>query len=322
MGTCPLGCSAKCFVFFPRGPSSHLLRNRGGECPTLWHRLSSGKRGLGGVRCVWPYNVVIEFIHPRRNTSAFWKIPVTQDWGLTVGVLLLSPRSRIQDSLFQTACSVAGLLFPSEAREEPQGTLLHSCAIYSRRPENWTWTLHFGKVVDPDLEDFATSHLRGGGILLLKTSFFIDGSLGEFLGTCLILLLILEQLIKKMLPHRFSLAKLYVVCDLECLFPSSGGIFVSTESFCNVHSYAKPLICSLSRPLTIVLLSAFVLMYHAFIARIVHFLKIYDYLFCFFMFPERLIIAVLGTLTYSALSSVLFLFLQLFFFSFSKLYGT
>lgn len=244
MGTCPLGCSAKRFVFFPRDPSSHLLRYRGGECPTLWHRLSSGKRGLGGVRCVSPYNVVIEFIHPRRNTSAFWKIPVTQDWGLSVGVLLLNPRSRIQDSLFQTACSVAGLLFPSEAREEPQGTLLHTCAIYSRRPENWTWTLHFGKVVDPDLEDFATSHLHGGDILLLKTSFFIDGSLGEFLGTCLILLLILEELIKKRYLTGFLLQNYTWSVTLSACFLFLGEfllvlnlsvMFTATPSYLSVH---------------------------------------------------------------------------------------
>lgn len=77
-----------------------------------------------------------------------------------------------------------------------------------------------------------------------------------------------------MLPQIFFLAKLYMVCDLECLFPISRGIFVSTESFGNVHNYAKLLICSLSRPLTIVLLSPLILMYHAFIARIVRFLNI------------------------------------------------
>lgn len=35
--------------------------------------------------------------------------------------------------------------------------------------------------------------------------------------------------------------------------------------------FTKLLICPLSRPLTVVLLSAFVLMYHAFIAHIVYF---------------------------------------------------
>jgi len=88
-----------------------------------------------------------------------------------------------------------------------------------------------------------------------------------------------------------------MVCDLECLFPTSRGIFVSAQSLGRVHNDAKLLICSLSRPLTIVLLSAFTLMHHAFIARTVHFLKICDYLFCFFMFSERLIIVMLGTLT-------------------------
>lgn len=96
--------------------------------------------------------------------------------------------------------------------------------------------------------------------------------LGEFLGTCLILLLILEQLVKSSIPD-LSLAKLYIVCDLACLFPISRGIFVSAESFRNVHSYAKLLTCLLSRPLTTVLLSAFILMYHAFMARICPFSK-------------------------------------------------
>lgn len=79
-----------------------------------------------------------------------------------------------------------------------------------------------------------------------------------------------------------------MVCDLECLFPVSRGIFVSTESFCNVHSYTKLLICTLSRPLTVVLLSAFILMYHAFIAHIVRFLKIYDYLLLFLYVPREI----------------------------------
>lgn len=87
----------------------------------------------------------------------------------------------------------------------------------------------------------------------------VFSQLGEFLGTCLILLFVLKQLIKTA-TSDLSLAELYTACDLECLLPISRGIFVSAESCCNAHNYNKLLICPMSRSLMIVLLRVFTVM--------------------------------------------------------------
>lgn len=177
-----------------------------------------------------------------------------------------------------------------------KGTLLYTCAVYIRGPENWTRTLYFGKVVDPILEDFAAFHLHGGGTGLLKTSLpwrLPRGISGNLLNSSVNS----WTTHKKVLPQILLLRSCTRCVTLSTCFLLLGEFLLVLKSFGHVHNKAKLLICSLSRPLTIVLLSAFALMHHAFIARIVHFLKICDYLFCFFMFPERLIMAVLGTLT-------------------------
>lgn len=73
--------------------------------------------------------------------------------------------------------------FPEEARLPKEGAhqgdgeslgmslkciLLHTCAVRIGRSENWTWTLQFGKLVDPNLEDVAAFCFHGGGTGLLK----------------------------------------------------------------------------------------------------------------------------------------------------------
>lgn len=106
----------------------------------------------------------------------------------------------------------------------------------------------------------------------------ISRPLGEFLGTCLILLLILVRLVKKMLPQVFLLQNCTWSVTLSACFLFAGEFLLVLHLFI---MFTTTLICSLSRPLTTVLLFAFILMYHAFIAHIVHFLKTYDYLFLF-----------------------------------------
>lgn len=252
------------------------------------------KEGVPVPKMVW---LSCRMIVNPHGTWAFWKVPVHRDRGPVEGCCFSAPGSGDAGLLILDCLQCGWPPFSFRSfRMHLKGTLLYACAVYIRGPENWTRTLYFGKVVDPNLEDFAAFHLHGGGPGLLKTSFpwwLPRGVSGNLLNSSVNS----WTTHKKVLPQIPSLAKLYLVCDLECSFPTSRGIFVSAESFGHVRNEAKLLICSLSRPLTIVLLSAFTLMRHAFIARTVHFLKIYDYLFCFFMLPERLIIAVLGTLT-------------------------
>lgn len=113
-----------------------------------------------------------------------------------------------------------------------------------------------------------------------------------------LLLLILVQLtLKKCYRSCFLLPSfLHMACDLERSCPISRGIFVSMRWIFFVMFTATPklLICPLSRPLKIVLLSAFKPMYHAVTARIIHLYRSPVIFFCLCF--QRLIIAVLRTL--------------------------
>lgn len=122
-----------------------------------------------------------------------------------------------------------------------KGTLLHTCAVCIRRPK-----------IEPELERLLTVIWK---TLLLSSprwrpwasrdvlSLMVFRPLGEFLGTCLILVLILVQLRKTVLPQIFLLQNCVWSVTLSACFLFLGKfllvlslfvMFTTTSSYLSV----------------------------------------------------------------------------------------